>query len=65
LVERLGYDTVCIDDLVAAVRAVTTVASHPEIHAMTGIDYREYYIQNTGGATRRMRSGQSGRLSNQ
>jgi hypothetical protein len=36
-----------IDDLVAAVRAVTTVASHPKIHATTGIDYREYYIQNT------------------
>ena len=36
-----------VDDLVAAVRAVTTVASHPKIHAMTGIDYREYYIQNT------------------
>jgi hypothetical protein len=30
LVERLGYDTVGIDDLVAAVRAVTTVASHPD-----------------------------------
>jgi hypothetical protein len=41
LAERLGYDTVCIDDLVAAVRAVTTVASHPKIHAMTGIDHRE------------------------
>jgi hypothetical protein len=51
--------------LVAAVRAVTTVASHPETHAMTGIDYRAYYIQNTCGATRRMRSGQSGRPSNQ
>ena len=36
-----------VDDLVAAVRAVTTVASHPKIHAMTGIDHREYYIQNT------------------
>jgi len=46
LAERLGYDTVCIDDLVAAVRAVTTVVSHPKIHAMTGIDYREYYIRN-------------------
>ena len=55
--ERLGYDTVCIDALVA-VRAVTTVASHPGIHAMTGIDSREYYIQNTGGATRRLRRGQ-------
>jgi len=41
LAERLGYDTVCIDDLVAVVRAVTTVASHPKIHAMTGIDHRE------------------------
>jgi len=47
LAERLGYDTVDIDDLVAAVRAVTTVASHPRIHATTGIDHREYYIQNT------------------
>jgi len=41
LAERLRYDTVDIDDLVAAVRAVTTVASHPKIHAMTGIDHRE------------------------
>jgi hypothetical protein len=65
LVERLGHDTVCIDNLVAAVRAVTRLASHPKIHAMTGIDHREYYIQNTCGATRRMRSGQSGRPSNQ
>jgi 2-phosphoglycerate kinase len=47
LAERLGYDTVGVDDLVAAVRAVTTVASHPKIHATTGIDHREYYIQNT------------------
>jgi 2-phosphoglycerate kinase len=47
LAERLGYDTVRVDDLVAAVRAVTTVASHPRIHATTGIDHREYYIQNT------------------
>jgi 2-phosphoglycerate kinase len=65
LVERLGYDAVCIDDLVAVVRAVITVASHPIIHAMTGIDYREYHIHNTGGATRRMRGGESGRPSNQ
>jgi 2-phosphoglycerate kinase len=47
LAERLGYDTVGIDDLVAAVRAVTTVASHTRIHTTTGIDYREYYIQDT------------------
>ena len=46
LAERLGYHTVCIDDLVA-VRTVTTVASHPKIHAMTEIDHREYYIHNT------------------
>jgi hypothetical protein len=59
------YDAVCIDDLVASMRAVTTVASHPKSRAMTGIDYREYYIHNTGGATRRMCSGQSGRPSNQ
>jgi 2-phosphoglycerate kinase len=44
LAERLGYDTVCIDDLVAAVQPVTTVASH---QTMTRIDHREYYIQNT------------------
>ena len=36
-----------VDDLVAAVRAVTTVASHPKIHATTGVNSREYYIQNT------------------
>jgi hypothetical protein len=47
LAEPLGYDTVGVDDLVAAVRAVTTVASHPRIHTTTGIDHREYYIQNT------------------
>ena len=32
-------------------RGVTAVASHPKIHAMTEIDYREYYIQNTAGTT--------------
>jgi 2-phosphoglycerate kinase len=47
LAERLGYDTLGIGDLVAPVRAVTTVASHPRIHATTGIDHREYDIQNT------------------
>ena len=47
MAEPLGYDTVGVDDLVAAVRAVTTVASHPRIHATTGIDYRECYVQNT------------------
>ena len=51
LAERLGYDTICIDDLVAAVRAVTTVASHQKVHAMTEIDYRDYYIQNTAETT--------------
>jgi hypothetical protein len=27
--------------------ATPSVSSHPRIHALTGIDHREYYIQNT------------------
>jgi hypothetical protein len=64
LAERLGYDTVCIDTRRRRARR-DHGGVNPKIHAMTGIDYREYYIQNTCGATRRMRSGQSGRPSNQ
>jgi 2-phosphoglycerate kinase len=44
LAARLRYDTVSGDDLASAARAVTTRQSHPELHPMAGLDYREYYI---------------------
>lgn len=42
---RLGYDHICTDDLGVAARAATTPASHPDLHPMASIDYRDYYIQ--------------------
>jgi 2-phosphoglycerate kinase len=44
---HLDYDLVCIDDLGAAARSVTTKETHPELHPMAGYDYREYYVART------------------
>ena len=42
-----GHDHVGTDDLGAAARAVTSKQSHPSLHPMTGVDYREYYIERS------------------
>jgi len=44
LAAKLGYGCLSTDDLGAAIRAVTTKDSHPDLHPMDGYDYREYYV---------------------
>jgi len=44
LAAQLGYACLSTDDLGEAIRAITTCKSHPDLHPMTGYDYREYYI---------------------
>jgi len=38
---------ISIDDVATACRAISTPQSHPDLHSMTGIDYREYYIRSS------------------
>ena len=44
---RLDYGTMSTDDLGQPIRAVTTPDSHPNLHLMSGIDYREYYVSRS------------------
>jgi len=44
LAATLGYGYLSTDDLGEAIRAVTTIDSHPHLHSMDGYDYREYYV---------------------
>jgi len=44
LATRLEYGCLSTDDLGQAIGAVTTAQSHPALHEMDGIDYREYYL---------------------
>jgi 2-phosphoglycerate kinase len=43
-----GWDVIATDDLGAAARAMTTPDSHPDLHPMAGVDWREYYIERSG-----------------
>ena len=47
LAAGLDYGTMSTDDLVHSIRAVTTPDSHPNLHLMSGIDYREYYVSRS------------------
>ena len=47
LAARLDYGMMSTDDVGQSIRAVTTPESHPELHAMNGIDYREYYVSRS------------------
>lgn len=47
LAARLDYGTMSTDDLGQSIRAVTTPDSHPNLHLMSGIDYREYYVSRS------------------
>jgi len=47
LAARLGFTSICIDDLGQAIRAVTTTQSHPAFHLMHDFDYREYYVSRS------------------
>ena len=47
LAARLDYGTMSTDDLGQSIRAVTTPDSHPNLHLMSGIDHREYYVSRS------------------
>ena len=47
LAARLDYGTMSTDDLGQSIRDVTTPDSHPNLHLMSGIDYREYYVSRS------------------
>ena len=47
LAAGLDYGTMSTDDLGQSIRAVTTPDSHPNLHLMSGIDYREYYVSRS------------------
>jgi 2-phosphoglycerate kinase len=47
LAARVCYDLVHTDDLGTAARAVTSPATQPDLHPMTGWDYRDYYLRNS------------------
>jgi 2-phosphoglycerate kinase len=44
---RLGYGCICTDDIAKAIRAVTTVQTHPGIHAMDDADYQDYFTRTS------------------
>ena len=47
LAARLDYGTMSTDDLGQSIRDVTTPDSHPNLHLMSGIDHREYYVSRS------------------
>ena len=47
LAARLDYGPMSTDGLGQSIRAVTTPDSHPNLHLMSGIDYREYYVSRS------------------
>ena len=44
---RLNYSCLATDDLLKAITAVTTPASHPMFHLMAGWTTQEYYVNHT------------------
>ncbi|MCK4627671.1 MAG: hypothetical protein KAT56_01640 [Sedimentisphaerales bacterium] len=44
---RWEYSCLSTDDLIQAVRAVTTSQSHPQFHLLQRKDHRQYFITNT------------------
>jgi 2-phosphoglycerate kinase len=54
LANRLDAAFLSTDDLLAAVKAVTTPESHPGLHVMTAVNYIEYFTRTL------CRSAQSG-----
>ncbi len=46
LAARLGLSLISVDDLTAAIRGATNAFTHPELHFMSALDYREYYVQH-------------------
>ena len=47
LAAGLDYGTMSTDDLGQSISAVTTPNSHPNLHLMSWIDYREYYVSRS------------------
>lgn len=47
LAALIEYVCISTDDLLEAVRAVTDNRSAPDLHPMSGLDYREYFVKHT------------------
>jgi len=47
LAARLDYGPMSTDGLGQSMGAVTTPDSHPNLHLMSGIDHREYYVSRS------------------
>jgi len=47
LATRLGFACMSTDDISAALRAITTSETHPDLHPMGGQDYRTYYVRTS------------------
>jgi len=47
LAAHLGHACICVDDLRIAASAVTEKQTHPGLHVMTGVDYRQYYVESS------------------
>lgn len=47
LASRLTYGCISTDDIGLAIKSATTAETHPRLHSMDGIDYRDYYIERS------------------
>jgi len=44
---RFGYSCICTDDIAKAIRAVTTVQTHPGLHSVDDVDYQDYFTKTS------------------
>jgi 2-phosphoglycerate kinase len=42
---RFGFNCICTDDIAKAIRAVTTVQTHPGLHSADDADYQDYFTK--------------------
>jgi len=47
LASRLTYGCISTDDIGLTIKSSTTSETHPRLHSMDDIDYREYYIEHS------------------
>ncbi len=44
---RFGYSCICTDDIAKAIRAVTTVQTHPGLHLVDDANYQDYFTKSS------------------
>lgn len=44
---RFGFNCICTDDIAKAIRAVTTVQTHPGLHSADDADYQDYFTRSS------------------